>query len=478
MLFSYPWRPHSLPSLVGVLAAIAIIVLSAAGGKSWAQSQDYFPQSLFIMLYDYDKAFVQYDVNITGQDVTVPLFGNTINDLAVTDSQGNNVVFEAGTGEVTIHPTSVSNVSIRYSTADLVVGENTVLTLSVNSPAGLSVQLPKGSSVVDWGQVLPSSVNSENLLVFPSGDIRLRYVLGLLGTEERANAMIGLAQQAMSAAESRYPDIVLSRDMLQQAMAAENEGNYLAAESLSTQTIDRIDIVIRDYEAAKEAIRQADFSIGNAAGKGLDTSAAVSLLKQAEDEFQAGSYMKARESAIKAASTIGDAQQSNILIFAVVASAAAIIAAFFVLKRPQKPAQIPRRPSKETDSADLQQPAVSDIQTEQDDQIEETSEMPVETVVRQIGPVPDSVTDQQYLSQIVTRILEEKPQLRPEDQDVLKFLVHKEGAAFESEIRGRFQLPKTTVWRLVKRLEREELVEIRKAGGQNLIKLRFEDRQT
>jgi uncharacterized membrane protein len=60
---------------------------------------------------------------------------------------------------------------------------------------------------------------------------------------------------------------------------------------------------------------------------------------------------------------------------------------------------------------------------------------------------------------------------------VLQFLAEKEGAAFESEIRGKFLLPKTTIWRLVKRLEREELVEIRKAGGQNLIKLRYEGLQ-
>src|ERR687896_349849 len=98
-----------------------------------------------------------------------------------------------------------------------------------------------------------------------------------------------------------------------------------------------------------------------------------------------------------------------------------------------------------------------------------------------IPPMPRTISDSQIdssvLSHIVGNILVERPHLRPEDQEVLKFLAEKEGAAFESEIRSKFQLPKTTIWRLVKRLEREELVEIRKAGGQNLIKLRFEDKQ-
>jgi DNA-binding MarR family transcriptional regulator len=103
--------------------------------------------------------------------------------------------------------------------------------------------------------------------------------------------------------------------------------------------------------------------------------------------------------------------------------------------------------------------------------VEETNIPPISSITS------ISQTDRSILSRIVGNILTEKPHLRPEDQQVLKFLAEKEGAAFESEIRSKFQIPKTTIWRLVKRLEREELVEIRKAGGQNLIKLRFEDKQ-
>jgi len=60
----------------------------------------------------------------------------------------------------------------------------------------------------------------------------------------------------------------------------------------------------------------------------------------------------------------------------------------------------------------------------------------------------------------------------------INFIAEKGGEAFESEIRDRFDLPKTTVWRLVKRLAREELVEIKKAGGQNLIRIREEFTKT
>ena len=111
------------------------------------------------------------------------------------------------------------------------------------------------------------------------------------------------------------------------------------------------------------------------------------------------------------------------------------------------------------------------------DEQQEMAESQDETSIPPMpSPISDSKTDSSILSHIVGNILVEKPHLRPEDQQVLKFLAEKEGAAFESEVRSKFQLPRTTIWRLVKRLEREELVEIRKAGGQNLIKLRFEDK--
>ena len=84
--------------------------------------------------------------------------------------------------------------------------------------------------------------------------------------------------------------------------------------------------------------------------------------------------------------------------------------------------------------------------------------------------------NQKILSDFIAKLLMQRPYLRLEDQQVLKYLEEKEGAAFESEIRNKFQLPKTTIWRLVKRLEREDLVEVRKTAGQNLIKLRFEER--
>lgn len=73
----------------------------------------------------------------------------------------------------------------------------------------------------------------------------------------------------------------------------------------------------------------------------------------------------------------------------------------------------------------------------------------------------------------VEKIIKANPQLTKEDKDVIRFLAEKEGKAFEAEIRERFpDMPRTSLWRLVRRLERMELVEIKKIGLENRVELK------
>jgi uncharacterized membrane protein len=71
------------------------------------------------------------------------------------------------------------------------------------------------------------------------------------------------------------------------------------------------------------------------------------------------------------------------------------------------------------------------------------------------------------------KALNENPQLMKEDREVLQFLAEKDGHAFEAEIRQKFpDMPRTSLWRLVKRLEKLELVEVRKVGLENQVILK------
>ena len=48
------------------------------------------------------------------------------------------------------------------------------------------------------------------------------------------------------------------------------------------------------------------------------------------------------------------------------------------------------------------------------------------------------------------------------------------GEALESDLRKKFLQPRTTMWRAVKRLERQGLIEITKKDLQNLVKIKID----
>ena len=65
----------------------------------------------------------------------------------------------------------------------------------------------------------------------------------------------------------------------------------------------------------------------------------------------------------------------------------------------------------------------------------------------------------------------EMQDLREDDKEIIKFIHENADSVLESDLRKKFLLPRTTMWRAVKRLERHGLVEITKKDQQNQIKL-------
>jgi len=61
--------------------------------------------------------------------------------------------------------------------------------------------------------------------------------------------------------------------------------------------------------------------------------------------------------------------------------------------------------------------------------------------------------------------------LRPEEESLLNFLAENGRKALESDLRKKFIIPKTSMWRMSKRLERLGYVKINRYGSQNEIEL-------
>jgi uncharacterized membrane protein len=91
-----------------------------------------------------------------------------------------------------------------------------------------------------------------------------------------------------------------------------------------------------------------------------------------------------------------------------------------------------------------------------------------------VKPILDKQLDQTTQTETIDTetIFKLKPDIREDDKEIVKFISNNGGEAFESELRKKFLQPRTTMWRAVKRLERNGIIEIEKKDLQNLVKLR------
>jgi uncharacterized membrane protein len=534
MASAYNWMHRAgflVPVMLIIIVIVALLPVSAQQGDKQVPGS---ASSLFIALFANGDALVEQNVGIenpVAEEIKIRLFGDDISDLVVVDYEDNAVEFERGEipNEIILSRPNASNLKISYTTSDFLSKDRREWIFSLNSTVPLSVKLPPDSILTDPG-ANPSIVliGDQQLLTYRPGNIRFVYVIGTLGTEEQANIVIKAAETTILQISNNYAGIVLTsaNDLLQRATSARDDSRFTEAERLADQANDAAIATGREYVTAQEALANAEAQVNSAAGSKIaDDSTIREMLVMGNNQFAIGNYTQAISAAQDAVLALDDSDSRQpempipvgIAALSIAGVAGGIIGTMlFLRKRTRKKnntssttthlklaPQIHKsndiltgRPSDRlganTDNSairsrteDVFRPAhsVAPINLRRDvvEEVQEQQEMAASLEETNIPPLSNiasnSQIDRSILSRIVGKILTEKPHLRPEDQEVLKFLAEKEGAVFESEIRSKFQIPKTTVWRLVKRLEREELVEIRKAGGQNLIKLRFEDKQ-
>jgi uncharacterized membrane protein len=261
-----------------------------------------------------------------------------------------------------------------------------------------------------------------------------------------------------------------AQSLLEQALISKSTKKYSDAEKFSTLANDLTVNSTRGYAASQNAIEAGEQQMRKAAENGYDTSAANALLSQAETDFSKGHYNMVKVLVGEAITSIGNNPSNSFPVYGIIGGIALGGTVVVIVLRKKI---IPKRLQVEDEHDSVSDP-LSDITSNS-----RPSPRPSSLIPKPSTPIPDepvipATTMERYvLSRMLTRILAEKPHLRPEDQAVLLYLAEKDGTAFESELRNKFLLPKTTIWRLVKRLQREGLIEITKAGGQNLIKLRW-----
>ncbi|MFQ5920655.1 MAG: hypothetical protein ACE5JV_01400 [Nitrososphaerales archaeon] len=409
-----------------------------------ALAQDYTPDSLFVTLFTDGTALIEYRLSSdeTLPTITVPLLGTVFEDVLVVDGDDQLVDYRIDGSSLVMDTFGASDVEITYTTADLVNKTGRLWTFSIDSPADISLKLPTDSVIIGLNQIPDSIRTSGNqyLMVMPAGYTEVSYVLGVLGTKEDAGAAISGAEKTISDLKAEGIVLTEAEAKLAEANAAFDRGNYSDAEKLAKDASSTANAAKESAGLVAAAISDAEASIQQAGERGVPVQDARELLNRATLAFRDGDYddslilaQQAKAAALGATSQGEDNGQQNLpyMIGGIIGAAAGGAAAAIYMRSRRKSARV----------------------------AEQAAER-LEHVVKERRVID------------LDRIFAEKPYLRQEDKDVVSFLAEKGGEAFESELRERFELPKTTVWRLVKRLEREELVEIKKAGGQNLIRIR------
>jgi tetratricopeptide (TPR) repeat protein len=514
-------RPFLTSCLCFVVLIIAIIItISPTATDVTGQldriekqpTQPYTINSLVITLMPDGQSEVQYDISVDPrkQETNVKLFGQTRN-LTARDLSSNNSIetsFSEDLHNVTLVSLGATNVKIRYDTPDLTQKNGRIWSFSLNSPTRFSVILPLNSIVTDWGKqnpILIKRAGEQNLITFDAGNVQLRYMTEFPSSNNRADVIINSAETTIKDIKQRYPGIVLtdSEKILQNAISSKSNKRPVDAELFATRANDLSLEMVKKYTAALTIIEQANVELNKTSNEGdNDNAPSLILLSQAKELFSKGDYIRAIQFAQKAASqqdlkeplsvpsdsstsyTWQKVLVSYIAPIIIVISVAGIGLILITVKRKRlrSSSEYPKKSGNSLFSK-LQRKAVNDAasgESRQPSELWPRQHFPTESKERFPISLPPSLAsshvDQTVLFEAVTKFIEEKPQLKLEDQQVLRFLAQNQGAAFESEIRNHFQeLPKTTIWRLIKRLEREECIEIRKAAGQNLIKLRFDD---
>jgi uncharacterized membrane protein/plastocyanin len=272
----------------------------------------------------------------------------------------------------------------------------------------------------------------------------------------RANTAISDAETVIEEHKSQGIVVADAENQLATAKGAFDDGKYSDAETLANEAKTLSIKISEDASLASKAMNEASIVMIDISNQGIDVSGAQGVFDQAGEEYAKGNYNEALSlaqeamseaqlaktialEANKEASSVNtDSPNQVYVVTSVVAASAAGAAGVFVYLRTRK------------------------IHAK-----ESTASIPSGELFLKEKRVID-----------LNKIANHKSHLRDYDKDVIIYIAENGGEVFESEIREKFGIPRTSVWRLVKRLEREELIEIKKAGGQNLIRIRQEFTKT
>ncbi len=414
------------PALGVILLTFVIITVS----PSVQAQQAYTPNELILTVYSDGIVRVEYQVKIdvTYPSVEIPLFGAVYEDLIVEDQDGIPLDYTTVEMGIRVYTLGASSTRVTYFTSDLTSKSGRIWVLTFDSPVNSTIILPEEATIISLNRVpmVVGIIDGRSLLTMSEGEQEISYIVGVVGTREHALVLVKEAEVKIQ--EIKAGDIIVSdaEAKLREAKDALDLGRNAEAERLAKEAKELAIQTEAGAIQAKARISESESSINKARREGRITSLneAEDTLGLAKYRYNEGDYGKALELADQAkakaesATTLPTTEEVSHLWIPVIATIAILIALLI------------------------------------------------------FGFVRKSKVEEKVID--VEEIFEKNPQIRYDDREVIRFLAERGGEALETEIREKFELPRTTSWRLVRRLQREGIVELGKVGGRNLIRIKAE----
>ena len=395
------------------------------------KGQDYTPNSLTIDVFPDGSANIDYriepDPTLVRVNVTLP--GENYADLIALDQDGIILDWDQNNEGIEVDSIGAYELIISYSSSDLTNKTGSTWTVSVDSPISTLYHLPKDAVLVGLSST-PSSISiidNRTVITMPPGLNRITYILGTTGTQEHALVLLSQAEKKID--EAHTYDIQLSSVESQyiKAKQAYETGSYTQTEQLSQQIINQVSNIIEAASQAQAQITNAEEILEHKTGvfNSESIESAQSILDEAKQDYDSGEYTSAYTLALEAVQLLQETELksgSNPMLYGFGALLVIGVGGFLVYQKQIK-----------TDN-----PLKPDIK------------------------VPHVDLD---------KVFKQKNHLRTDEKAVLRFIEESNGA-FITDVRERFDIPKSTAWRMVKRLSEEGVITVSKVGRETYLQLR------
>jgi len=389
--------------------------------------------SLTLTVYIDGSVDVEYVVepDFTYASVNVTLFGKEYTDILVCDEEGLLLDWEPTDKGIMIDSLGTAMATISYSTSSLTNKYGSLWSVSVDAPINMTYILPKVAILVGLTPtpLAISIVEDKATVTMLNGTSKVSYLLGTMGTKEHALVLLNSAEETLS--EIKLSGILIdeAETLLQQARNAYDSTQYSLSESLSNSAVVKANEIKGKATDAENAFRRANELIQKLSSElsSQALSQAQSELDSANDAVSMGDYDSAllfAEQAYTTAQNVKEQPKGNPMLFLGMFIVLILLVGGFLYLR--------RTSSSEALSAQ--------------------------------GPTNHVDVD-------LDSVFRDRPHLRTGDKAVLRY-VHESGGAFITDVRSRFDIPKSSAWRMVKRLEQEGVIKVSTVDNETYIQLK------